>query len=144
MRSVFVYCIATLGAGLVVATIVGGSYWRMDVFVGAMLWGCAIAVVLGTPLYILLERHVVVGYFLSASVGTVIAVLPIAVLLWPSAVSTGALVSSWSGDTALVLNNVTTPAGWRNFWLMLVKLGAIGAAAAVAYHAIVRIGRGAA
>jgi hypothetical protein len=140
MRRVAAHGIAALGAGLVVATAVGGAYWRADVFAGALLWGCLIAVAIGTPLYIVLERFFRVDYLLSGFVGIVVAVLPAAFVLWPVVGETGALVSTWSDGTALVENSVTTTAGWRNFWLMLLKLGAVGAAAAVAYHALVRRG----
>jgi hypothetical protein len=140
MRTVATHGSAVLGAGLVVAAAVGSTYWRADVFANALFWGCVMAIVMGTPLYLILARFFKIDYLLSALVGVVVAVLPAALFLWPDVGSTDALVSVWSEGTALVQDGVTTPAGWRDFWLMLFKLGAIGGTAAVAYHAIVRRG----
>jgi hypothetical protein len=132
-RKLIAHGSAILATAVVLAFAVGLQFGRLDAAGAGFAIGLVFAACIGMPLYFLLSMFNRVNYVVGALAGLLIAAVPWLILTWPDQPSS-AVVSTSVNGVAHVVSNVTTPAGWRAFWISGVHLGILGALSGLTYH----------
>ncbi|HEY1541748.1 MAG TPA: hypothetical protein VGG01_05020 [Xanthobacteraceae bacterium] len=130
---------ALLFAGLTVAAafLVGSRSFQLVPYV--IVVALAHAVILGLPLFLLLNAWGRIGIAPSIVGGFAIGCLPVGLLTFPAWLNES--FNAWSGGAQTVVNGVTTVAGWLEYLQFIGIFGSLGAIAGATFFATLRVTR---
>ena len=126
---------AFIVAAAIPALLVGLFAWSWSVFLVALMITSAHAVLLGLPLFLLLQMRGWVNVISAVAGGFLIGVLPVAAFTWPLRYPE-LQTSAWAGNYGqTMVDGVPTLAGWQQYFDAALFFGGFGASAGLAFWA---------
>ncbi|WP_300300411.1 hypothetical protein [Ferrovibrio sp.] len=130
----FISCVGALLASTIVPTIAASVFFDLYLVSGIAAFAFAVAfshaVLLGIPLFLLVQARGLFNFFSAVAGGFLIGILPLGILIFPINISGG---SSSIDGVLMISDGLPTYAGWMGYFETILISGLFGALGGFAF-----------